>query len=133
MIKYCMKSGSQQSGGGLFRAPTAAEQFSKERPSAVKIPATITLPATQKSSTARYGQMALRARLSPVYSLFNQLDSFVYQLQGFKDFFADWPQLLCNKIRKQDSQNHNQKNSSIISHHASRPDSNCWNGHDFSG
>lgn len=62
--------------------------------------------------------MALRARSSPAWSLFNRLDGFVSELELSRSFFALWPQRLCNLI----SRGRNQANST-----------DCWNGRDLSG
>lgn len=129
MSKLCLKTGGQRSSLGSFRSAEAFLHW--QRMGVSRIPAALVFPATQQrqaqqsAGNARYGHITHRARLSPLYSIFNRLDGFVHQLQGSKDFFAVWPERLCNKIR----QNTN-NNSTVIS---GAGDKACWNGRDFRG
>lgn len=132
MIKLCLSKVSPLTqAAGTFRSTPAAQQH-WQRVGGARVPATLVASAVQQrhpnQAGTRYGQFALRARLSPVFSLFNRLDGFVHQLQGSRDFFADWPQKLCNKIRRQES------HASSLAQNLTSPNSEaCWNGRDFSG
>lgn len=81
----------------------------------------------------QYEFVAQQARQSPMWSLFNRLDGFVAQLQVSRDFFSEWPQRICQRIRSnaillaQQQRNNNQPK---VTNHST---SECWNGRDFSG
>lgn len=86
------------------------------------------------SRSALGGRYAQRAQSSPANSLFNRLGEFVHQLQASKDFFLDWPQLLCNKIRQRPAEAGQATSASFMRKNMSMShQDHCWNGHDFSG
>lgn len=148
---------------------TTASRFQKGngliKPAAKMLPPTQPRPTTpstiihqiyhQQQSAAnnfRYGHIAMRARLSPSMSLFNRLDEFVTQLESRRDFFAEWPQNLCHRIRQDaingqrqsytrvgttiSQQNINSSSAEIFaqkSHSSIGFSAACWNGLDFGG
>lgn len=65
--------------------------------------------------------MALRARSSPSFSLFNRLDGLVSELEQWRSFFGAWPQRLCARLSRQRAQR------------APANSTECWNGRDFTG
>lgn len=167
MSKICLKA----PGGNQFRSGSTATRFYKTNGIGIK-PAAKMLPPTQARPTManqmmqqsggsasllpppppnRIGFSAMRARLSPAWSLFNRLDEFVTQLEASRDFFAEWPQNLCQKIRedalivKQQQLNNNKasgmsqqasfhnphQNSSGSQINSASFSASCWNGADF--
>lgn len=107
MIKLCQRKQQQQAGSPqlLFSsflqrhsaAQSAAAAGQQQRQQLGRGNGVVLLAATQLP--ARTGALALRARLSPAMSLFNRLEGFVLQLESSRDYFANWPDRICQRIR----------------------------------
>lgn len=89
------------------------------RPAALLLPAT-QLARAQLGPHLLAGRVLVRARSSAAHSLFNRLDGLVLELQLNKDFFARWPQRLCQRIARRKSM-------------GAPNATECWNGRDFGG
>lgn len=130
--------------GGIFRSATSpvGDWFqghhvggivARGGPLAQGRPASKMMPPTQQGPLeSQMSGAALRARQSPSLSLFNQLDGLVLQLEASRNFFDQWPQLVCQRIRRGAS-GQRQESSQPRLQNASSSSGECWNGRDFSG
>lgn len=141
-----MQAGSSSTSSlisGLFRsaADSASDWFNPQQRLTSGRPAGKMFPPTQqRPAESQMSEAAMRARQSPALSLFNRLDGLVLQLEGTREFFAEWPQQLCQRIRARANQGGPTGNESP--HHSmltrrtnstSATTTECWNGRDFSG
>lgn len=147
LIKRCpRKPGAPPAAGpapsilGLFRNADwlHPQRQAPGRPASKMLP-----PTQQRPAESQMSEAALKARQSPALSLFNRLDGLTHQLLATRDFFADWPQQMCRRIRARSSpvaghtpsQDNTPAANGNISRRAANSSSSaeCWNGRDFSG
>lgn len=125
MIKLCPRNLSALAGPPTPATLRSADLVVGQRPAGR--PASMLLPANQqRPAQGEMSEAALRARQSAALSLFNRLDALVHQLHQWRDFFADWPQRLCQRIRRA----HLERAQGARAN-ASAPE--CWNGRDYTG
>lgn len=117
-----------------------AQRQAPGRPASKMLP-----PTQQRPAEIQMSEAALKARQSPTLSLFNRLDGLTHQLLGTREFFAEWPQRMCQRIRARlppgaGAQLRDGRleapttvATSNLLRRTNSSGAECWNGRDFGG